>query len=92
MASVTQDQVEINGATVLIKDTGGEEVRVSPWGVHVKDGESDVKVSWAGINIRDGNDKVNISTWKVLAVCALVCLVFVGVVAAVAAGVVALII
>jgi len=42
------EEIEINGRSVLAKGNGDEQVKVSPAGIYVQDGDSEVKVGLGG--------------------------------------------
>lgn len=82
--------VEIDGASIHITGDKGEEVKVGPGGVHVKDGDAEVKVSWTGIHMRDGKTKLNINFWKPLLGCGFGLIIFAAAITIVVVGIIKL--
>ncbi|MFH1708795.1 MAG: hypothetical protein ABIF71_12885 [Planctomycetota bacterium] len=85
-----EDRVDIKGASIHVKGNDGEEVHVSPAGVHVMDGRSEVKVSFFGIRIKDGNTNIDISVWKPLVGCGMAVIIFLALLTMVVVGIVKL--
>jgi len=83
-----QVTVDISGASLHVRGKDGEEVSLSPAGIHVKDGDEEVNVKFSGISIKDGHANVTISVWKPLLLIGAVILVFAALLTAVIVGII----
>jgi hypothetical protein len=87
MNDTEQTRVEIDGTVLHVDGQDGEQVRIGPGGLHVKDRDSEVRVSWSGIRVQDGKTRFVLSIWKPAIGCGVAILVFAALATAVVMGV-----